>query len=315
MYVRWAVVFGILLAGTSQVFAQEREVKSIEVKPARPQVPVLGEIKKTKVPKTLFYKKQRPFINKQFLLRAGYLATSDRPFGRIIDSESEGSSLATGDRVFINRGYVDGVEPGKTYYIHRHVRDIKHPETKKPFGYIISVVGMLEVEGVRPDKMMEITGDGVEERWGYVDKSSVKEKVSIARIVKAYTTIFSGDYIVPAYRIREPVVDEDKPLADKKLEGLVIATTVNKKTAAEHDVIYLDMGRKDGVEEGDVFEVSKKPGRNKDNPMDKYGFKKRIGKAQVITVREDTSTAVVIDTTDEIVPGNRVSYLQERWIP
>lgn len=308
---RFSVIAALaLVAGVAFAFAQEKGVESIEVRPARPQPPLWGEIKETEVPITLFYEKQKPIVNADFLLTAGYLTKTDRPFGQIIDAQTEGDAHAAGDIVFINRGSNNGVEPGSRYFVYRRMKEVKDPETNRPFGHVVSIVGKLEVTGVKRSKVTEITGAPETERRGYISHVGVKPNVSSARITKAYTSVLVGDYIVPEFRVQVPKVDPDRPVEAKSLEAMVVAVSPEKNSSAANDVVYLNVGRNNGVFEGDVFGISSR--QEEDSAATKYGFKKRVGKVRVIMSRPETATAIVVDATNEIFAGDHASFLQER---
>jgi len=299
-----------LVSVTSFASAAEIGVKSTYVRPAKPQIPLLGEIRESEVPMTVFYKKQKPLVNEDFLLTAGYITTRDRPFGQIVDAQTEGNSHSEGDILFTNRGSSQGVEPGDRYYAYRKLRDIRDPDNKKRFGQIVTIVGLLEVIGKKEIEPVDITAGPEEERKGYVSRVGVQPSVSSVRILKSYTSVLVGDYIIPEFSVKIPMVDPDRPIADKSIEAKVIAVSPVKNSSAENDVIYLNIGRNGGVFEGDVFSIS--PKVVKGSAAEKYGIDKRVAKVRVIMARPDTSTAVVFKATNEIFAGDRAKFIQER---
>lgn len=290
--------------------AAEIGVKSTDVRPARPQISLLGEIRESEVPMSIFYEKQESLINEDFLLTAGYLTKKDHPFGQVIDAETEGNAHSEGDILFIDRGSSHGVEPGDRYYVYQRIRDISDPDTGKRFGHIVTVVGLLEVVGKKKIEPVDITAGAEEERKGYVSHVGVQPSVSSVRIVKSYTSVMVGDYIIPAFSVKVPMVDPDRPIADKAVSAKVVAVSHLKNSSSSNDVIYLDIGRNGGVFEGDVFSIS--PKLVKGSTAEKHGIDKRIAKVRVIMARPDTSTAIVFKATDEIFAGARAKFLQER---
>lgn len=299
-----------LVSAATFAIASEITVKSTEVKAARPQIPLLGEIRESEVPMTIFYEKQKPLVNEGFLLTAGYLTKKDRPFGQIIDAQTEGDSHSPGDILFINRGSSHGVEPGNRYFVYRRVKDISDPDTKKRYGHIVTVVGLLEVVGKAKYEPTNITAGAERERRGNVSHVGVRPNVSSVKIIKSYTSVLVGDYIIPEFSLKVPMLDPDRPIADKSIEAKVVAVSADKNSSAQNDVIYLNIGRDKGVVEGDVFAIS--PKVRKDSAAKKYGVDKRVAKARVIMARPDTSTAVVFTATNEIFAGDRAQFLQER---
>ncbi len=295
---------------TAFAAAAEKVVKSTDIKPARPQIPLLGEIRESEIPVTIFYKKQKPLVSEDFLLTAGYLTSKDRPFGRIVDTQTEGDSHSMGDILFINRGSSHGVEPGDRFFVYRRMKEIRDPDTKKRFGHIVTVVGLLEVAGKTRIESADITAGAEQERRGNVSHVGVRPNVSSVRIVKSYTSVLVGDYIIPEFNLKVPMVDPDSPIADKSIEAKVVAVSADKNSSSQNDVIYLNIGRKGGVSEGDVFAIS--PKVKKKSAAARYGIDKRVAKARVIMARPDTSTAVIFTATSEIFAGDRAKFLQER---
>lgn len=311
---RALVMMLALVAVSVPATAAELSVRSIEVRSSKPQIPLLGEVRESAVPMSIFYIKQAPLINEDFLLTAGYLTKKDNPFGRIVDAQTEGISHSEGDILFIDRGSSHSVEPGDRFYAYRRLRDVSDPDpdSDKSYGYIVSVVGLLEVVGKKDIDLSEadITASEEEERKGYVSHVGVQPNVASVRIVKSYTSVLVGDYIIPEFSVKVPMVDPDRPIADKSIEAKVVAVSALKNSSSENDVIYLDKGRNGGVFEGDVFSIS--PKVKKGSAAEKYGISKRVAKVRVIMSRDETSTAIVFKATNEIFAGDRANFLQER---
>ncbi len=286
-------VIGLAVALTAgAAMAQDKSVGSTEIAPSYPQVPLLGEVRTTDIPRSFFYKKVTPIVNMHVLLTAGYISVHDMPFGKIIDATYAESELATGNIVFIDRGAASGLKEGDSFFIYKRIKMVSDPETGDTLGPIISILGRLEVINPASTK----AGGGA--------------NVAKCKITKAYDPIKVGDMIIPEFTIYVPTLDEDRPLEDKDIQGRVAAIDSVNKTGSTNDVIYLNVGRDDGVEEGDVFEIYSLP--KKGSAAVTYGYNKLVGKARIIMVRESTSTAMVIFSNEEILIGQRISYVQER---
>jgi len=310
--VKVAVLAAAVLLGTAGIaLAEERSVESIEVRSAKPQMPLLGEVRESTIPREIFYEKQKALVTREVLLVSGYLTKRDRPFGEIIHAQKEAESLSADDIVVINRGSEEGVEPGSRYYIYRKVKNVNHPETGKRFGYLVSIVGLMEVVGVTYQKTARI-GGGYETgtKRLYAESGGTKKHVSTARIIKSYNTVFRGDFIVPEFNVQIPMVDPDRPLAEKKITAIVMAVSADKNSSATNDVLYLNVGRNAGVQAGDIFGIY--PKTKKGSIAAKYGIHKSIAKARVIMVRAETATAIVVDSQHEIFAGYTANYFQER---
>lgn len=291
--------------------AEGGSVESVEVLSAKPQVPLIGEVRESTIPRTIFYEKRKSIITKELLLTSGYLSKNEKPFGEIIHAQKEAEALSVGDTVVINRGSEEGVMPGNRYYVYRRGENVTHPKTGKRWGHLVNIVGLMEVVGVTYQKTARIGGGyKTQTKQLYADGSGVKKHVATAKIIKSYNTVFRGDFIVPEFGVQIPMIDPDKPLAEKKITAVVVAISVDKNSSATNDVLYLDAGKNAGVQAGDIFGIY--PKTDKDSVAAKYGIKKSIAKAQVIMVRPETATAVVVDSRNEIFVGYMADYIQER---
>ena len=86
----------------------------------------------------------------------------------------------------------------------------------------------------------------------------------------------------------------------RAIEAAIIGSYVEGRTYISlGDVVYLDRGRADGVEMGNVFQVysSLKGGQNDDFP------KKKVGTLRVVTLMDDFSTALVTGSFDLMPMG------------
>ncbi|MEE8483862.1 MAG: hypothetical protein V3S46_04610 [Nitrospinota bacterium] len=279
----------ILTPGSALAGNEESDSsRALEITRSRDQVPLLGEVKITNIPASIFLEKKKDIIDRGKLLTAGYITSELNPFGFITETELEKESVSFNDIITIDRGSNSEIKAGDTFFIYKKIKNVKDPKTKKRIGDLVSVTGALEV-------------------------TVTKKSSSKGIIIKSYDMIEVGQMIIPEYKIVIPELDSDRPLADKSVSGKVIALNEARYGVSEGDVIYIDVGRSKGVEEGDIFEIIATMDpiyqRNKETTTN---FKKVTGKAQVIVVREKTSTAVIVDSILEVSEGDTVNYIQER---
>ncbi len=283
-----AVLFILTLGSALAEDEQSDSSRAMEITRSKDQVPLLGEVKITNIPTSIFLEKKKDIINRGKLLTSGYITSEVNPFGFITGTELEKESVSFNDIITINRGSVSGIKAGDTFFIYKKIKNVNDPKTKKSIGDLVTVTGALEV-------------------------TEIKESFSKGIIIKSYDMIEVGQMIIPEYKIIIPEMDNDRPIADKSVSGTVIALNEARYGASEGDVIYMNVGRGQGVEEGDIFEIIAKMDpvyqRNKETETE---FKKVTGKARIIVVREKTSTAVIVDSIIEVSEGDTVNYVQER---
>ncbi len=258
---------------------------SVELEHSKPQTPLAGQVQKRDVPRALFYEKERPVITTETLLTAGYLTPYDHPFGSVADfQQADKRAASPGDNIYINKGSKAGVQKGDQFYIYHRTSAVIDPDTGEEAGYIVGMAGLITV-------------------------TELKEEVALAHVDRGFDMIFIGDGLIPRFDVQPPKMDPDRPLEDKTVEGKVVHVRYGKEGISQDDTVYLDVGRKHGVRESDVFKVTEYD-KNRDDEA--HGILKDIARLLVITVKEKTATAVVISSKSAVKMGDRVSYVQER---
>lgn len=269
-----------LLAGSARA-----ETVGVELQPTKPQVSLAGEVEKRDVPRALFYEKERPIITTEMLLTSGYLTPYDHPFATVIDFQQPDKRAASpGDNIYISQGSKGGVKEGDQFFTYHRSAPVIDPETRNEVGYIVTMSGLITVK-------------------------DVKEDVSLARVDKGFDIIFTSDGLLPLFNVQPPKMDPDRPLEDKTIEGKILYVRYGKDGISQNDTVYLNVGRKQGVRESDLFKVSEYD-ENRDDET--HGILKDIGRLMVILVKEESSTAVILRSASAVKIGDRASYVQER---
>lgn len=269
-----------MLAGAARA-----ETAGAGIEPVKTQPPLAGEVQKRDVPRALFYEKERPVVTTDMLLASGYLTAYDHPFGAVIDFQQAGKRTASpGDNIYINKGSKAAVKKGDQFYVYHRSETVVDPDTGDDAGYLVVMTGLISVK-------------------------EVKEGTALARVDKAFNMIFAGDALVPRYEVLPPKMDPDRPLEEKTIDGKIMHVRYGKGGISENDIVYLNVGRKQGVKESDLFQILE---FRADNAEETHGIMKDIGRVMVILVKEETATAVVINSKSEVKAGDRISYVQER---
>ncbi len=85
------------------------------------------------------------------------------------------------------------------------------------------------------------------------------------------------------------------------------------------DVVYINAGSKQGIQEGQIFQIIRPRGEVKDVHKQKRGFLgtyiQEIGQLRVFKVRENTSAAQITFTCDEALLGDLVAPVPDRVSP
>lgn len=214
-------------------------------------------------------KKKEPLIDLETLISSGYIAETLSSAGEIIGSPTERSLLGRGDYAYIRT--TNPVKKGDRFYIFRSLGKVKHPETGDMMGYLIEVTGVAEVIG----------------------KESELSKV---RITTSFIEVLVGDRLSDFHEIEQPFLIGSPRTPD--VNGFVVATKQRRILNAKHDIVYIDKGRRDGIDIGDSFRTISRGKYNIPN-----------GIIQVISLRESTATAIVLKSEKEVTTGDTIASL------
>jgi hypothetical protein len=192
--------------------------------------------------------------------------------------------LSVPDRTYARFAGDVPVKVGQRYAIFRTDRELLHPVSRQPFGYVTSVLGAAEVVAV----------DGA---------------TATLVITAANDAIERGAYL--AAWPERPARDVVQRPNGKAVQGvLVAAETAGVSEVGQHHVVFVDRGTADGVQDGNVFTVVRSG--------DPYGPDLRgptagaalpdeeIGALLVLDAKEHASTALVVKSRRELLAGDRV---------
>lgn len=205
--------------------------------------------------------------------------------GRIVKTTEDHKMVAAYEHVWVNLGEAMGVKVGDIFSIFKIDKTIYHPVTKKKLGYKILNLGKLQVV-------------------------NLNENAAEGEIIQSYNDAQVGDYIrpyVPPLSAEVPVV-----AGTTKLEGYVVASLRDTPSFGQNDIVYIDLGKNQGVVPGNAFEIYE-PGAN----VSDKGKKLRlpdvvIGVLVVLDARDNTSVALVTESLREMILGNRIRTAPSR---
>lgn len=192
--------------------------------------------------------------------------------------------LSTLDKAYASFKRRADAVPGETYLVYRTERAIHHPVTKELLGYQSKILGTAKAVAVDDKAVTVIIG-------------STNEPIE------------RGDLLGPwTEKLLRPV--QQRPNT-RTLRGYIVGAQVDVVTMlGEQHVAFVDKGRADGVEEGNVFRVVRSG--------DLYGLPmgaipedpalptEIVGDLLVIDVKDTTSTVLVTRSLRELAIGDRV---------
>ena len=229
-----------------------------------------------------------PVATETEILSAGFIAADlPEPLNITGSPIGEREAFIAGDQIYVKAA--GGMRPGDRYIAGRSMKDVEDPSTGETLGVVFLPTGVL--------RMMQKDG-----------------KVYLGTVERAFLEVKKSDLLFP---ISDPVmVYEPVPVNEraKGAKGFIVEAKGEKQAASMGDVIFIDLGLKDGVMPGDRFSVTRpggeasfRDGRYITNKM--YDLpEQEVGEVQVIAVQAETATARVNEFKEPLRKGFRIYY-------
>lgn len=182
-----------------------------------------------------------------------------------------------GGEFFIEGGELKGLKKGEVLNVLRPQKEIKDDKTGKAAGHLYMKVGKIKITEIYP-------------------------QVAVGRVVKLFAEVEAGDFLMDTGEPDNSEIIIKKSMAF--LEGKILDVQEGKFFVGERSFVFVDKGKNDGLERGDVLKIEKQVGDFREKYID-------IGKMVVIKTWENVSAAYVLEIKDLINPGYRFStYLE-----
>jgi hypothetical protein len=200
--------------------------------------------------------------------------------GILVDTVDNRILMASGDQVFLKLDDPSSVRPGEPFSLFRLGSEVEHPVTGEPLGYQVVSLGALRVTDI----------DGV---------------VATAEITLAHEEIQRGDRLRPLPPARSEVALKK---SDRELSGYLVAAKGDQVLLGQYDVIYVDLGSDDGLEAGNLLNISRSR-KATELALDEDIRLPDVllGSAVVLETRPQTATALVLKSADALQLGDKVS--------
>lgn len=214
--------------------------------------------------------------------RDGFIAKKDLKYsGTITNSKEDLIFLSEGNSVYIKPTDINKFSIGQHYQIFKQSGEVEHPKTGDDIGYKILILGKCVVK-------------------------RISKKVVVAEITNSFDLIQRGARVRPW---KNPVKDI-RPRRNKvTLQGYIVETLIDNLILGEHQVVFLDKGIKQGIEEGNrlfVIRQLEPTGYDDGYDIEELPFEK-IGELIVLSAGSETSVALVSRSLTELGKGDRVS--------
>jgi hypothetical protein len=208
--------------------------------------------------------------------------------GTIVADYARKSLLAQEDHVFLRLDPSQEVKAGDRLTVLRPSLRVVHPGTGERVGRVLNTGGVVEV-------------------------TEVREGVVAARVILGCDPITVGDRVIPFSVPPFPPAERVAQPTTKQIEGTVISAVYMLEIAAQQHIVFMDVGKGQGVNPGDVFAIYR-PSPPAVNPLNGQRVSippERRGEATVLRVTESTATAVISDSANYTQPGDRVALSRQ----
>ncbi len=220
---------------------------------------------------------------------AGFVSAGDfGDAGHITSSFHSTDYLYEGLDVFVDLGADDGVRVGDWFVSFREDEPVVHPLTGKPAGYRVAETGHLRVIQVGKDS-------------------------SRVRIERSFAYIQRGDNVTSFKPLPEEFIVRPAP---QGVGGTILAQQDGRLEVGREDLVYLDLGRNQGVDIGARLAVYNNEVPFEHGNAEDMGLPPNVvGEVVVLRAGGDSSTGLLTRSTDSIRVGDRVASLADLSYP
>ncbi len=199
--------------------------------------------------------------------------------GRITNVTGEPQStgnkrmLGAADDIYLKLQPGVQVLPGDIFTLYRHIHKVFHPRSGRYLGDLVNVVGLARAK--------VITG-----------------QYANMKVTRSYGPLYPGD---AAMRFVAPTPEPAAtgPRSTPEIPGFIVDIPDKQTLVAQTNVVYVDWGRKDSIYRGDRLQVFRAlPG------VPKFV----LAELQVLSVQNETATAIIVKSTAPISRGDRFTF-------
>lgn len=201
--------------------------------------------------------------------------TALQPIGRVVAGQHGRLVFGEDDIAFTDLGTSVGASDGQKFTILRKSTVVKHPRTNEIIGTKFYPLGTLQLTQVTPQG-------------------------SRAIIISSFKEIEPGDWLTPYQEAKRR--DISLKLATRPVKGMIVETYSGHDAVAAGDVVYLDQGKNQGVEVGNMFYVVREVPVEKmlAGALVKQLPYEVVGALVVVETGNRTATALVVKSIDAI---------------
>ena len=221
-----------------------------------------------------------PVGDQALAFKGGYVVPKEKMAGTLIGArESSKSFFGMGDTLYIRFMHDLDIHPGDWMTIYRITDPVFHPITTAYMGRVVKILGILEIT------------------------SEPKRGLSEARVIQALDAMAAGDPVM-FYTVPADVPDHNT--SDEPLTGAVVEFKQRGVLTAQGEIVYIDLGVRDGISVGDRLKVIRAGARES---LRTFLPDYAVAELKVLSVQDRTATTKVVKSVDTLRRGDLVSRL------
>ena len=202
------------------------------------------------------------------------------PSGTIFKVKEDRMMISEGDLVYVRPEGEATLKTGDRFTVYRTLNPLRRQPRAAFVGIQHYIVGVVEITEVHPE-------------------------FSIGKVVQSFQDMEVKDLLMPFER-QSPKIRLSK--SKEGLEGRIVVSERHEAIIGSQSVVFIDRGRKDGVEVGQSYSVYYQEKEYLD-PRAKEGMllpPVSFGEILILRAEETTATALVTKAEREIQPGERI---------
>jgi outer membrane protein OmpA-like peptidoglycan-associated protein len=221
-----------------------------------------------------------PVGDQALAYQGGYVVPKEKLAGTLIGArESSKSYFGMGDTLYIRFMRDLEIHPGDWMTVYRLTTPVFHPITTAYMGRVVKILGILEIT------------------------SGPKKGLFEARVIQALDAMASGD---PVMFYTMPADVPDHNTSDEPVTGAVVEFRQQGLLTAQGEIVYIDLGVRDGISVGDRLKVIRAGARES---LRTFLPDYAVAELKVLAVQDRTATTKVVKSLDTLRRGDLVSRL------
>lgn len=206
---------------------------------------------------------------------SGYIRTGLPVEGVVTRARDDRWLSGTNDLIYIRLARPQEVSAGDLFTVYRSIRKVFHPLSGAYLGDLIGIRGVARI-------------------------ITIAKNIAAARVVRSYDSISQGEAVMRfSLSPAEPATGASAQPTDNP--GVVVDVQYKQTLLGQFNIVYVDLGLRDGLQVGDTLEVVRTlPGLPP----------RSVGELRVLSVEERTATTIVSRAIENILRGDRIGGLK-----